>query len=149
MQRLEQRLNEMNQRQQQILNRMESLQGAMPGAGRGNMPPPGAPMGARGGGPGFRPMPAQGFEGVQPPPAQEWPNGALTVRINRLGDMVRLCFLGFVICNILSAIWIFSDIRKRGEGPGIFVALALLAGIPAAIIYSLVRLGDRITVAAK
>jgi len=41
------------------------------------------------------------------------------------------------------AIWIFTDIRKRGEGHGIFVALALLAGIPTAIIYALVRIGDK------
>ena len=40
------------------------------------------------------------------------------------------------------ASWVFTDIRKRGEGSGVFIALALLAGIPAAIIYSLVRLGD-------
>ena len=41
------------------------------------------------------------------------------------------------------AIWIFTDIRKRGEGSGIFVAIALVAGIPAAIIYALVRIGDK------
>ncbi|MBI5396689.1 MAG: hypothetical protein HZA91_15455 [Verrucomicrobia bacterium] len=47
------------------------------------------------------------------------------------------------IINILIAIWIFTDIRKRGEGHGIFIALALLAGIPTAIIYALVRIGDK------
>lgn len=45
--------------------------------------------------------------------------------------------------NILLAVWIFTDIRKRGEGHGIFVALALVAGIPTAIIYALVRIGDK------
>jgi hypothetical protein len=45
-------------------------------------------------------------------------------------------------CHILLAVWIFVDIRKRGEGNGIFIALALLAGFPAAVVYSLVRLGD-------
>ena len=44
---------------------------------------------------------------------------------------------------ILLAIWICTDIRKRGEGSGIFIALALLAGVPAAIIYTLVRIGDK------
>ena len=48
-----------------------------------------------------------------------------------------------MICNILLAIWIFTDIRKRGEGSGIFIVLALVAGIPSAIIYSLTRIGDR------
>jgi hypothetical protein len=57
--------------------------------------------------------------------------------------------LWFIVCNILLAIWIFTDSRKRGEGSGIFIALALLAGVPAAIIYSLVRIGDKITVTAK
>jgi len=50
-----------------------------------------------------------------------------------------------LIFNILLAIWIYTDIRKRGEGSGIFIALALFAGIPAAIIYSIVRIGDKKT----
>jgi hypothetical protein len=58
---------------------------------------------------------------------------------------VKLCLLVAFIFNILLAIWIFTDIRKRGEGSGIFIALALLAGIPAAIIYSIVRIGDKKT----
>jgi len=49
-----------------------------------------------------------------------------------------------VIINILLAVWVFSDIRKRGEGHGIFIVLALIAGIPGAILYALVRLGDRV-----
>jgi hypothetical protein len=48
-----------------------------------------------------------------------------------------------IVFNILLAVWIFTDIRKRGEGSGIFIVLALLAGIPAAIIYTLTRIGDR------
>ncbi len=60
-----------------------------------------------------------------------------------IGDVVGLGVLIWILCNILLAIWIFTDIRKRGEGPAIFVALALVAGIPAAVIYSLVRIGDR------
>jgi xanthosine utilization system XapX-like protein len=41
------------------------------------------------------------------------------------------------------------DIRKRGEGSVIFVVLALVAGVPAAIIYTLVRIGDRIPAGGK
>lgn len=55
---------------------------------------------------------------------------------------VGLLVLAMTI-NILLAVWIFTDIRKRGEGHGIFVALALMAGIPTAIIYALVRIGDK------
>jgi hypothetical protein len=62
-----------------------------------------------------------------------------------IAGLVKLCLLVAFIFNILLAIWIFTDIRKRGEGSGIFIALALLAGIPAAIIYSIVRIGDKKT----
>jgi hypothetical protein len=46
------------------------------------------------------------------------------------------------LCNILLAMWVFADIRKRGEGYGIFIALTLLAGFLGAIVYALVRLAD-------
>jgi len=62
---------------------------------------------------------------------------------HEIAGFLKLMMLVGIICNILLAVWIYGDIRKRGEGSGIFVALALVAGIPAAIIYSLVRLGDR------
>ncbi len=125
LQRLERRLNELAEHQQQMMRRLDAAQGH---------------QGA---------MPAPGFENrrpLMPPPEANLP---LVVRINRLGDMVRMMLLGFIVCNVLLAIWIFTDIRKRGEGSGIFIALALLAGIPAAIIYSLVRIGDKAAVAGK
>ena len=56
-----------------------------------------------------------------------------------------LIFLGALLFNILAAIWIYTDIRKRGEGPAIFIAMALIAGVPAALIYAVVRIGDRKT----
>jgi hypothetical protein len=46
------------------------------------------------------------------------------------------------VIHVLLASWVFTDIRKRGEGHGIFVVLALLAGIPGTILYALVRIGD-------
>jgi preprotein translocase subunit SecY len=45
---------------------------------------------------------------------------------------------------VLLVVWIDTAIRKRGEGSGIFIALALVAGVPAAIIYSLVRIADKL-----
>jgi hypothetical protein len=63
----------------------------------------------------------------------------------KIADMLGLILLVAFVFNVLVAIWIYNDIRKRGEGPGIFIALALLAGVPAAIIYALVRIGDRKT----
>ena len=52
-----------------------------------------------------------------------------------------LCILAVI--NVLTAVWVYTDIRKRGEGSGLFVVLALLGGIPATILYALVRIGDR------
>jgi hypothetical protein len=46
------------------------------------------------------------------------------------------------LLHILLAVWVYTDIRKRGEGHGIFIVLVLLAGLPAAILYALVRIGD-------
>jgi len=60
-----------------------------------------------------------------------------------LAGLVKLCLLVAFVFNILLAVWIFTDIRRPGEGSSIFIVLALLAGIPAAIIYSLVRIGDK------
>jgi hypothetical protein len=56
--------------------------------------------------------------------------------------IAKMSLLAVFACHILLAVWIFLDIRKRGEGHGIFIALALLAGFCGAILYALVRLGD-------
>ncbi len=56
--------------------------------------------------------------------------------------LAKASLLALFACHILLAVWIFLDIRKRGEGHGIFIALALLAGFCAAILYALVRLAD-------
>ena len=85
------------------------------------------------------PHPAMHF----PPPADpRCPIGAKCGRCHVF--LVALLALASAI-NILIAVWIYTDIRKRGEGPGIFIALALIAGIPTAIIYALVRIADRKT----
>jgi hypothetical protein len=60
----------------------------------------------------------------------------------RICRLIGICIICAIIFNILIAIWIFSDIRRRGTGSGIFIVLALIAGIPTAIIYALVRIGD-------
>ena len=63
--------------------------------------------------------------------------------LNKLRSVLRLVFFVGVICNLLMALWIFTDIRKRGEGSIIFIAMALVAGIPAALIYAVTRIGDK------
>ena len=57
--------------------------------------------------------------------------------------IVRVIVLAWLVCNVLLATWIFTDIRKSGQGHGIFIVLALLAGFPTAILYALVRIGDK------
>jgi len=123
--RLEQRVNEMADRQEQLMRRL---------GGRMERPMAVEQPGSDPRGPELAP-------GGAPPPAMQAGHGAVLAK--SLQDTLGLLFLIGMICNILLAIWIFTDIRKRGEGSGIFVAMALVAGIPAAIIYTLTRIGDK------
>jgi hypothetical protein len=71
--------------------------------------------------------------------------GALPPRAPRCPYACRL-LTGFAIwlaiIHVILAVWVYTDILKRGEGHGVFVVLALMAGIPATILYALVRIGD-------
>jgi len=127
LERLERRVSEMAERQEQFIRRR------------------GAPMerqraAARRGDRLLR-QPMTPVAPVVPPAGQQNPRAAKLVK--SLGDTLGLLFIIGIVCNILLAVWIFTDIRKRGEGSGIFVAMALVAGIPAAIIYALTRIGDK------
>ena len=125
LERLERRVNELAQRQEQLMNRisgqLERREQMMQPPAQ-NMRPPLAP-------------PTEAAHAAMCPMASKCAN-----EVHHLIGL--LCFIG-MICNILLAIWIYTDIRKRNEGSGIFVALALFAGIPTAIIYALTRIGDR------
>jgi hypothetical protein len=131
LERLEQHVKEMAERQEQFMRRvgsqMEQAGGQMKrqGAGLENMRQPMPPP------QDFRPptLPAGA-----PPAARH---------LKSISDALGFLFLIGVVCNILMAIWIFTDIRKRGDGSAIFVAMALVAGIPAALIYALTRIGDK------
>jgi len=56
-------------------------------------------------------------------------------------DVAPLLILCFVV-HILVAVWVYQDIRKRKAGSGIWIVLALLAGLLGALVYAIVRLGD-------
>ena len=145
LERLERRVNEMAQQQEQLMRQLaaaQERQAAMMPRGRENFLPPMAGLGRPGIG---QPTPPMGG-----PPAMGVPAPAATPVCpakccKDIGGLVALFLLVALVFNILAAIWIDTDIRKRGEGSKIFIALALLAGVPAAIIYALVRIGDKKT----
>jgi hypothetical protein len=143
--RLERRVNEMTQHQEQLMKRLaaaQDRQGPMAGPGRENFRPPMDGPGRPGMGQPMPPMggpPAMGVPEPGAPPIHPAQGG------KALHDLVGLIFLVALVFNILAAIWIYTDIRKRGEGPAIFIAMALVAGVPAALIYAVVRIGDKKT----
>jgi hypothetical protein len=143
LERLERRVNEMAQRQEQLMQRLEAQrqgQTPVPAAGPENLRPPGSLPPGTGVG---QPMPPAGAPALAGAPAPQGSAAGLAQLHRDIARVVKACALvGFVI-NILVAIWIYTDIRKRVEGSGFFIVLALLAGIPAAIVYALVRLSDK------
>ena len=143
LERLERRLDEVAQRQEHMMQRFGAVlerQAPTGEPGREGFRPP---MSLRGGAGIGQSMP---LPGVPAPDGVSAPAGLRAAAAKHLQDiagMLKLCFLVVIVFNILLATWIYTDIRKRGEGSGIFIALALLAGIPATIIYALVRIGDK------
>jgi hypothetical protein len=59
--------------------------------------------------------------------------------------MMHVCGI-IIIClivNILLACWVYQDIRKRNAGSGLWIVVTLLTGLPGALVYAIVRLGDK------
>jgi hypothetical protein len=141
--RLEQRLNELAQRQEQMMRHLSAQQEQQPpmaAPSRRNLRPPMAAQGR----PGIaQPMPPLGGPELAGLPTPVGPGPEAARHHKDLAGFLKLCFLVAILFNILVAIWIFTDIRRQGQGSGIFIALALLAGVPAAIIYAIVRIGDK------
>ena len=59
-------------------------------------------------------------------------------------DMHPLLLICLIV-NILTAIWVFQDIRKRGAGSGLWIVIALLTGLIGTLVYAVVRLGEKQT----
>jgi len=55
---------------------------------------------------------------------------------------LSLLFLICAVVHILVAIWVYTDIRQMNRGSGIWIIIALLAGLLGALVYAVVRLGD-------
>jgi hypothetical protein len=47
-----------------------------------------------------------------------------------------------LVVNILTAVWVFQDIRQRGCGSGIWIVIALLTGLLGTLVYAIVRLSN-------
>ena len=58
-----------------------------------------------------------------------------------MGPLLLIC----IIVHILTAIWVFQDIRKRGAGSGLWIVIALLTGLLGTLVYAVVRLGEKQT----
>jgi uncharacterized membrane protein (DUF106 family) len=74
-------------------------------------------------------------------PQRQWPARKKMYK----GGHKPMCGLLMVMClavHILVAVWVFQDIRTRGTGSGIWIVIALLAGLLGALVYAVVRLGD-------
>jgi hypothetical protein len=57
-------------------------------------------------------------------------------------DKEHPLLLLIVIINILVAVWVYQDIRRRNAGSGIWIVIALLAGLLGVLVYAIVRIGD-------
>lgn len=47
-----------------------------------------------------------------------------------------------LIIHILTAVWVYQDIKQRDRGSGIWIVIALLTGLLGTLVYAVVRLGD-------
>jgi len=47
-----------------------------------------------------------------------------------------------LVVHILTAIWVYQDIKQRNQGSGIWIVIALLTGLLGTLVYAVVRLGN-------
>jgi len=55
-----------------------------------------------------------------------------------LGFLFLLC----AVVHILTAVWVYMDIRQLNRGSGIWIVIALLTGLLGTLVYAVVRLGN-------
>jgi cytochrome c-type biogenesis protein CcmH/NrfG len=60
----------------------------------------------------------------------------------REGGGIAVLLILCAVVHILVAVWVYQDIRQRSAGSGLWIVLGLLAGLLAALVYAVVRLGD-------
>jgi Flp pilus assembly protein TadB len=47
-----------------------------------------------------------------------------------------------LIVNILCSVWVYQDIQKKSHESGIWIIIALLAGLIGTLVYAVIRIGD-------
>jgi hypothetical protein len=71
-----------------------------------------------------------------------FPSPAVEKLFWRAMRVLRCAYWALIVCHLLLALWIAMDIRQRKQGNYLFVVLAIIAGFPATVVYTLVRIGD-------
>ena len=56
--------------------------------------------------------------------------------------LLALLLLGCLVSHILLTVWVWTDMRAKGIGRGLWVPIVLLTGLGGAILYAIVRLAD-------
>ncbi len=59
------------------------------------------------------------------------------------GGALAVLLILCAVVRVLVAVWIYQDIRQRNTGSGLWIVLGLLGGLLAALVYAVVRLGDK------
>ncbi len=57
-------------------------------------------------------------------------------------DGAHPLLLVVLVVHILCAVWVYQDIRRRAGGSGIWIVIALLAGLLGTLVYAVVRIGE-------
>ena len=57
------------------------------------------------------------------------------------GEGMPLLIL-LAVVHILTAVWVYQDIRRRNSGSGLWIVIAVLTGLLGTLVYAVVRIGD-------
>jgi len=60
-------------------------------------------------------------------------------RIKHCVGLMLFC----LVVHVLLGIWVYQDIRRRNTGSGIWIVITLMTGLFGALVYAVVRLGDK------
>lgn len=67
--------------------------------------------------------------------------GGIKPPCHKRGLMIFILVTGLI--HVMLAMWVYQDIRKRSMGSGVWILLVLLVGFVGALVYAIVRIGDK------